>query len=130
MSNEVREDAWLRRNPPHPGPSILNDVDGMTLGEAAKRIVVSRASLSRLVNGRCTISPAMALKLERAGWGTADIWVRLQAAYDLAQARRRTGDLSYGGFEEARKRGFEPPLDKTEQTQTDDALAARFGSTP
>ena len=75
----------------------------------------------------------MALKLERAEWGTADIWVRLQAAYDLAQARRRTGDLCYGGFEEARKRGFEPPLDKTEQTeqtQTDDALAARFGSTP
>ena len=102
----------------------------MTLGEAAKRIGVSRASLSRLVNGRCAISPAMALKLERAGWGTADIWVRLQAAYDLAQARRRTGDLSYGGFEEARKRGFEPPLDKTEQTPTDDALAARFGSTP
>ena len=130
MSNEVREDAWLRRNPPHPGPSILNDVDGMTLGEAAKRIGVSRASLSRLVNGRCAISPAMALKLERAGWGTADIWVRLQAAYDLAQARRRTGDLSYGGFEEARKREFKPPLDKTEQTQTDAALAARFGSTP
>ena len=31
MSNEVREDAWLRRNLPHPGPGILNGVDGMTL---------------------------------------------------------------------------------------------------
>ena len=106
MSNEVRENAWLRRNPPHPGPGILNGVDGMTLGEAAKRLGVSRASLSRLVNARCAISPAMALKLERAGWGTADIWVRLQAAYDLAQARRRAGDLRYGGFEESTQTGI------------------------
>ena len=72
----------------------------------------------------------MALKLERAGWGTADSWVRLQAAYDLAQARRRTRDLSYGGFEEARKRGFEPPLDETEQAKNDDALTVRIGGTP
>ena len=131
MSNKVREDAWLRRNPPHPGPGILNGVDGMTLGEAAKRLGVSRASLSRLVNGRCAISPAMALKLERAGWGAADIWVRLQAAYDLAQARRCAGDLRYGGFEEARKRGFGPPLGETKQTRNDDdALVARFGNMP
>ena len=73
----------------------------------------------------------MALKLERAGWGTADIWVRLQAAYDLAQARRRAGDLRYGGFEEARKRGFGAPLGETEQTRNDDdALVARLGNMP
>ena len=122
MSNEVREDAWLRRNPPPPGPGVLNSADGMTLGEAAKKLGVSRASLSRLVNGRCGISPAMALKLESAGWGTADIWVRLQAAYDLAQARRRRGDLRYGGFEEARKRGFGPPLDEIEQVRNADGV--------
>ena len=56
--------------------------------------------------------------------------MRTGRRYDLAQARRRTGDLSYGGFEEARKRGFEPPLDETEQAKNDDALAVRIGGTP
>ena len=53
MSNEVREDAWLRRNPPHPGPGILNGVDGMTLGEAAKRLGVFAGELVAL--GQCPL---------------------------------------------------------------------------
>ncbi len=35
----------------------------------------------------------MAIRLEKAGWSNADHWLRLQAAYDLAQARRREGDI-------------------------------------
>ena len=41
----------------------------------------------------------MALALEEIGWGTADHWMRMQASYELAQARRdraaesRTGAL-------------------------------------
>ena len=30
----------------------------------------------------------MALALEEIGWGTAEHWMRLQATYDLARARR------------------------------------------
>ena len=50
---------------------------------------VARNTLSRLLNGRLGISPRMALALERIGWSTADHWMRLQAAYDLAQERRK-----------------------------------------
>ncbi len=95
----LRGDAWLRRNPPQPGRFIRtgylegNDYDyaGMTLGEAARKLGVSRATLSRVVNGHTGISAEMALKLEEAGWGTADSWMQTQANYELTQARKRMG---------------------------------------
>ena len=74
----------------------------------------------------------MALKLERAGWGTGGIsGCGYRAAYDLAQARRRAGDLRYGAFEEARKTGIRCAASETEQTRNDDdALVARLGNMP
>ena len=40
----------------------------------------------------------MALVLEDIGWGTADHWMRMQASYELAQARRdREGAERRGG---------------------------------
>ena len=50
---------------------------------------VARHTLSRLVNGHAGISAEMAIRLEKAGWSNAEFWMRLQAAYDLAQARKR-----------------------------------------
>ena len=86
----VREDAWRRQNPSHPGQSIREgSMDDLTVGEAALKLGVSRNTLSRVLNGRCGISPEMALKLEAVGWSNAEFWVRRQAHYDLAQARKR-----------------------------------------
>ena len=79
-------------NPSHPGETVRFDCieeSGLTVTEAAGRLGCSRPALSRLLNGRAGISPEMALALERQGWSNADFWMRLQAAYDLAQARRR-----------------------------------------
>ena len=91
----VSEDAWMRRNPPHPGHSIRDAcLEGMTVGEAAKLLGVNRVTLSRVINGRGAISPEMALKMERAGWGTAAGWIRRQGNYDLAQARRRMENVA------------------------------------
>ena len=81
-------------NPPHPGETLRDDVLpalGLTVTAAAKQLGVTRAALSRVLNGRAAISPEMALRLE--GWlgvengGRADLWVAQQAAYDLWQAR-------------------------------------------
>ncbi len=53
--------------------------------------VQSPPTLSKVLNGRATISPAMALRIER--WlgrdhgGAAEVWLAQQAAYDLWQAR-------------------------------------------
>ena len=57
--------------------------------ECALRLGVTRNTLSRLLNGRAGVSPAMALALERLGWSNADHWMRMQASYDLAQERRK-----------------------------------------
>ncbi len=83
-------DAWLLRNPPHPGHAILDGcLNGMGVSEAAAKLGVSRATLSRVLNGSAGISVLLALKLEAQDWSKADVWIRLQGAYDLAQGRKR-----------------------------------------
>ncbi|MGN4153184.1 HigA family addiction module antitoxin [Burkholderia gladioli] len=83
-------------NPPHPGETLREDVLpalGLTVTEAAAQLGVTRAALSRVLNGRAAISPEMALRIE--GWlgiengGRADLWLAEQLAYDLAQARAK-----------------------------------------
>ena len=91
----VSENAWLPRNPPHPGRSIRDACfEGMTVSEAADLLGVNRVTLSRVINGRGAISPEMALRMERVGWGTADAWIRRQGNYDLAEARRRIENVA------------------------------------
>ncbi len=82
-------------NPPHPGETLREDILpalGLNVTQAAAQLGVTRAALSRVLNGRAAISPEMALRLE--GWlgvkhgGRADVWVAQQAAYDLWHARK------------------------------------------
>ena len=63
----------------------------MTVIAAAARLGISQPALSRVLNGRAGISPALALKLEAVGWGNADMWISMQAHYDLVQERNRIG---------------------------------------
>jgi addiction module HigA family antidote len=61
----------------------------LSVTEAAKRLGISRKQLSDLVNCHAGISPEMAIRLDKAFGGGAETWLRLQAAYDLAQAMKR-----------------------------------------
>ena len=67
------------------------------LGELIRESMkeTERATLSRLLNGRAGVSAYMALALESLGWGTAEHWMRMQASYDLAQARRNRTMAGY-----------------------------------
>src|SRR5438477_642852 len=90
------------KNPPHPGRSIKDaclDPLGLSVTEAAGVLGVARHSLSRLLNGHAGISPEMAIRLEKAGWSNAEHWLRLQTAYDLAQARRNERDIRVRRYE-------------------------------
>lgn len=80
------------KNPPHPGGGLRYDIEAMgwTVAECARHLGLSCATLSRVLNGKQRITPPIALSLERLGWSDADTWMRLQAAYDLAQEHRRT----------------------------------------
>lgn len=84
------------KSPPHPGLSVRHDCLeplGLSVTEAARQIGVSRKQLSDLVNGHAGISPEMAIRLDKAFGGGADTWLRLQAAYDLAQAMKRADKI-------------------------------------
>ena len=81
-------------NPPHPGLTLRDDILPalrLQVGEAAAQLDVDRTTLSKVLNGRASISPLMALRIER--WlgrnrgGSAEVWLAQQAAYDLWQAR-------------------------------------------
>ena len=79
-------------DPPHPGQSIRENCLeplGLSVTGAARVLGVARHTLSRVLNGHAAISPEMAIRLEKAGWSNAGFWLRRQAAWDLAQARRR-----------------------------------------
>lgn len=83
-------------NPPHPGESIRHDcLEPLRLSvtDGAALLKVSRQALSNLVNGDADISPDMAVRLEKAGWGTAESWLRLQSAYDLTNARKKLASV-------------------------------------
>ena len=86
----------MMKNPPHPGLSIRYDCLeplGLSVTEAARRLGVSRKQLSNIVNGRAGISPEMAIRLDKAFGGGATTWYMTQAAYDMAQAVKRAGDV-------------------------------------
>jgi addiction module HigA family antidote len=96
------KNAMPMKNPPHPGLSVrLNCLDPFSLSvtEAAKVLGVSRTTLSRLINGQAGVSPDMAIRLAKAFGATPDIWIRMQAAYDLAQARQHEGQIHVRRYE-------------------------------
>ena len=75
---------------PQPGEPIRESMDdvGWNVTETAARLGCESGTLSRLLNGKAGVSANMALSLEDIGRGTAGNWMRMQASYELAQARR------------------------------------------
>ena len=79
------------KEPPHPGQSVRHDcieAVGLSVTDAAKVLGVTRQALNNLVNGKAGISPEMAIRLDKVFGGSAEAWLSLQTAYDLAQARK------------------------------------------
>jgi addiction module HigA family antidote len=89
------------KNPPHPGEMVREECLaplGLSVTEGARVLGVTRQTLNNLVNERSGISPEMAIRLEKAFGTSADLWVRLQTAYDLAQARRREHEIKVARY--------------------------------
>ena len=90
------------KNPPHPGLSVrMNCLEplGLSVTAGAKVLGVSRQALSRLINGQAGISPEMAIRLSKAFGTTPDIWIRMQATYDIAQAKGREDRIKVERYE-------------------------------
>jgi len=86
----------MRMNAPaHPGEIVKGVIagSGLTVMNAADRLGVSRQQLTRLIGGKSGVSPEMALRLEAVFGATAEAWLRMRDAWDLAQSRARAPDL-------------------------------------
>ena len=77
-------------NPPHPGRMLLRDCIealGLTVAEAAEHLKVDEQDLAAICERRAPITADMAVRFEQAFGSTADAWLRMQMAHDLARAR-------------------------------------------
>jgi addiction module HigA family antidote len=78
--------------PAHPGRFIRMEVIeplGLSVTRAAEVLRVSRPALSALFNGHAALSPDMALRIEKAFGVKMDTLLRMQAAFEIAEARSR-----------------------------------------
>ncbi len=79
------------KTPPLPGRLIAKarvEPLGLGVSAGARVLGVARPMLIRLINATAGLSPELAIRLEKAFGGSAEAWLKMQAAYDLAQARR------------------------------------------
>lgn len=76
-------------NPAHPGLVLREYLGDLSVTEAASRLNVTRAALSRILNGSAGISADMALRLKVALGTSAEMWIRMQGQYDLWQAEQK-----------------------------------------
>ena len=84
------------KNPPHPGQHVKHDCLeplGLSITKGAEVLGVTRVNLSNLVNGKNGISPEMAIRLSKAFGGSPEVWLGMQTAYDLAQARKNEANI-------------------------------------
>ncbi|HKT11579.1 MAG TPA: HigA family addiction module antitoxin [Terriglobia bacterium] len=88
------------KNPPHPGDFIRTEIikpAGPSVTAAAVALGVSRPALSSLLNSNAALSGEMALRIEKAFGVKMDTLMRMQAAYDIAQTRKRSAQIPHSG---------------------------------
>ncbi|MCT4327720.1 HigA family addiction module antitoxin [Chryseobacterium indologenes] len=74
----------------HVGEILKYDIlepSNLTVGQASKLLNTSRLTLSKIINGKSSITPDMALRISYVFGGTPDFWLRLQRKYDLEKAQ-------------------------------------------
>jgi addiction module HigA family antidote len=87
--------------PAHPGQFIRMEIVEpleLSVTEAAKILGVTRPALSALLNARAALSPEMALRIEKAFGVKMDTLLRMQTAYEIAEARRHEADIKVRRF--------------------------------
>ena len=87
--------------PPHPGGIVRRqcvEPSGLTVTRVAEGLGVSRQTLSELLNGHTGGSVEMAIRLSKAFGSTSEVWLGMQMAYDLWQARGRAGEIAIERF--------------------------------
>lgn len=86
----------MMKAPAHPGGLIRDNIEdlGLSVAAAAKGLGVTRQQLHRLIKGQHGVTPDMAVRLEQAFGGSAEVWLRMQGNHDLALARARATPIT------------------------------------
>ena len=90
------------KNPAHPGGFVKSEIVealGLTVTGAARALGVTRPALSALLNERASLSPEMALRIEKAFGVSMDTLMRMQTSHDIARTRGREDDIELVPFE-------------------------------
>lgn len=99
-------------SPAHPGRfikmEILEPLE-LSVTEAAKALGVSRPALSALLNGRASLSSDMALRVEKAFGIKMDTLLRMQTAFEIAEARRKESKIKVKPYKAASTRAGSTP---------------------
>ncbi len=92
----VTSGVKVNMTPSHPGDFIRTEIIeglGLNVTEAARILGVRRATLSGLLNGKASLSPEMALRIEKAFDVSMDLMLRMQAWYDASRMRARAHEV-------------------------------------
>ena len=76
-------------DPPHPGTVLRDYLGSVSVTVAANHLGITRATLSRILNGNAGISAEMALRLSDPLDTSPELWIGMQAQYDLWQASKK-----------------------------------------
>ena len=90
------------KNPAHPGGFVKSEIVeamGLSVTEAASALGVTRPALSALLNERVSLSPKMALRIEKVFGVSMDTLLRMQTSYDIALTRMREDEIDLVPFE-------------------------------
>lgn len=81
----VHPGLWLKRN--------VVDHHGLTVTLVAEKLHVTRPAMSHFLNGKAGLSPKMAIRFEKGFGISADTMLRMQTAFDLAEARAHADEI-------------------------------------
>lgn len=88
------------KNPVHPGLLVKDCIEelGLSVAEVSKGLGVTRQQIYNVIAGRSSVTPEMAIRLEKAFGSTAGTWLRIQMNYDLAEMRTRASSIAVERF--------------------------------
>lgn len=87
---ELSRISDFSQNVPHPGTTLaaLLENEKISRDDLVQALDYSKSSLSRVINGSSKMTGNLAIRLEKAGLGSALSWMNYQAVYDLSDAYR------------------------------------------
>ena len=92
----TKHNSKVKMSPSHPGDFIRTEIIedlGLSVTKASEILGVRRATLSDLLNAKSSLSPEMALRVEKAFGTSMDMLLRMQAWHDTVKMRARSADI-------------------------------------